>query len=413
MKINLKLLVILQGVALLLLNSGYCIYDISASEQDKQAVIADLEDKPLTTYQNKLLDVAFETATAIPIQPHIKDRSLAQEKVVNVSIELDQPDKALNFINKIDNWRRGAGYANLAIYFAKNDNFLKAEEYLNLAENVADDAEDWRKDNIKVNIAKTYTLMGESNKAEKFESNFSGLETGKVEDVKAVITDEDDFDSQVNKLDDLITQDNFDITKNALMAYVNLFNTFFEDKEKRSIVEKKIKTFWNKMPIFVRFELLSNMTMFSIKHENKDKALELINEVQVYVDNYEWPLEYQMKLNAKLVEFNFLTGDKKKARNKADSILALFESKGEKIVNIYRAEALCPLAEVYQTMGDTKSALNVYKKAVAEGIINPNSRPRAEALSATCLSMALNSVEPDDKLWSQINKIKNELGTPW
>ncbi len=64
-------------------------------------------------------------------------------------------------------------------------------------------------------------------------------------------------------------------------------------------------------------------------------------------------------------------------------------------------------------MDDTAAALMVYKRAVEEGVENPNSRPRAEDLSATCLSMALHMVEPDAELKNRIRQISEGLGDPW
>lgn len=64
-------------------------------------------------------------------------------------------------------------------------------------------------------------------------------------------------------------------------------------------------------------------------------------------------------------------------------------------------------------MGDTAAALAVYKRAVEEGVHNPNSRPRAEDLSATCCSMALHGVEPDGSLWARMEDIRGRLGDPW
>ena len=55
----------------------------------------------------------------------------------------------------------------------------------------------------------------------------------------------------------------------------------------------------------------------------------------------------------------------------------------------------------------------MYKTAVEEGTANPNSRPRAEDLTATCCSMALSAVEPDKELWAKLKQIYEGLGEPW
>jgi hypothetical protein len=131
------------------------------------------------------------------------------------------------------------------------------------------------------------------------------------------------------------------------------------------------------------------------------------------MDEYEWPLQHRIAVIGKLTALRFRAGDEETARSDADAALALFAEQGKNIVNIWRAGALRPLAQAYQVMGDTATALSVYKRAVDEGVDNPNSRPRAEDLSATCCSMALYAVQPDAELDTRIRQIKDGLADPW
>src|SRR5215813_3973758 len=82
---------------------------------------SDTTDKPLLAFQSELLDLAFKTATALPTEPHIKNRSRAQESVVDTCFQLDQPHRAAGYIQGIDNWRRGLAYADLALYCAQHE----------------------------------------------------------------------------------------------------------------------------------------------------------------------------------------------------------------------------------------------------------------------------------------------------
>jgi hypothetical protein len=82
-------------------------------------------------------------------------------------------------------------------------------------------------------------------------------------------------------------------------------------------------------------------------------------------------------------------------------------------VNIYKADTLIPLAEAYQMIAGATDSMAVYKRAVEAAVENPNSRPRAEDLSAICLSMAKRLVEPDAALWARVRELKGALGEPW
>jgi tetratricopeptide (TPR) repeat protein len=384
------------------------------SEAEKQpGEISRASDQPLADYQQELLDLAFETASAIPVEPHIKDRSKTQEAVVVACLELDQPRRARTYTEKIDNWRRGSCYADLALYCAQAGFAEQAQQYIELAEPIAEKAEDWRRDRIRVKIAQTLTVLGQAEKAGQFETDVVDSEKGKVARVKAMRGDEDSFEAQMKALDALVTSENFDITKNALRAYAQLYDRFYENTARRDRIADTIRNSWGKMPIFIRIELLMSLSESASDHSDKSNGLALVNEAQDLMDDYQWRPEHRIPYTAKLVELRFRAGDEEQAKANAEAALALFKEHREKIVNIWRAGALRPLAKAHKSIGDEETALSVYKQAVEEGIANPNSRPRAEDLSATCAAMAVCQVEPDKELWAKIRKIKAGLQHPW
>lgn len=372
-----------------------------------------LSDIPLAIFQTELIDLAFETASKIPVDPHIKDRSRAQEAVVSTCIQLDQPQRAAGFINRIDNWRRGSCYADLAIYCVKKDLLEEAQHFLDLANEISDTAEDWRKDRIKVKIAQAHTLLGDHESAGQFDSNVAPSEQGKVALTKATVSNENSFDEQMRSLEALVDSENFDLQKNVLIAYAELFSRFYEDPSRRSQVEGEIRTSWERIPILIRIELLNRLAEGALDHSDLSKALALVNEAQVLVDDHQWPIERRIPLIAKLVGLRYRADDTARARSAADAAITRFDEERDTIVNIWRAGALRPLAEAYQAMGGHQAALAVYKKTIEEGVENPNSRPRAEDLSATCASMAVAGVEPDAALWARIREIHKALENPW
>lgn len=376
---------------------------------------AELTDKPIEDFRVELLEIAFDTATKIPVKPHIKDRSLAQEKVILACIELDQAARAGEYTGKIDNWRRGLCYAYLAFYSAEKGFREPALEHLARAEKIAgmDFSQEWRRDRIRVTNIQTRELLGLAPEGEASETEIVESEKGKEVVTPAVVYDAALFDERTQKLDDLLAKGDFDLTKNALTAYAQLFNFYYDDGERRNLAEEKIKTSWDKLPGVIRVDLLMQMAGYALDHSDPEKALALLNEAQEFLEGGSWPLENRIPYVSKLAELRFRAGDKERAQSDADMLLALYEEQGDTIVNIWRAGALRPLAEACQSMGDTEKALRVYKTAVEEGVDNPNSRPRAEDLSATCCSMALSGVEPDAELWERIRGIHKGLKEPW
>jgi tetratricopeptide (TPR) repeat protein len=167
------------------------------------------------------------------------------------------------------------------------------------------------------------------------------------------------------------------------------------------------------VPISNRIDLLIELAVISLDHSDPDKALDLVNEAEEIVDSADWRPRFEIPLRARLAELRFNAGDEEQARADLREALAMFDDNRGKIVNIYRAGALRPIAEAYQATGEPAAAREIYMRTLEAGIENPNSRPRAEDLMATCCSMALHAVEPDSKLLSRIREIHDGLGDPW
>ena len=238
-------------------------------------------------------------------------------------------------------------------------------------------------------------------------------ESGKVDRIKAMMCDENSFEEQAKTLDGYIATGNFDLVNNSLQAYAQLFNQFYQDLDRRSLIEEKIKASWGNIPITIRIDLLMQCARFSLSHQDQIKAIELINEAETMMDTLTWQPRFEIPIRARLAALRFRAGDTVQARTELQDALAQFNRQRDSMVNIYRAGVLRPLAEAYQAIGDTDAALAVYKQAIEAGVDNPNSRPRAEDLSATCCSLAVHAMEPDTELWDRVHEIYNGLGDPW
>ena len=375
-------------------------------------------DKPLASYQVELLDLAFRAATAMPVDPHIKDRSRVQELVVSTCLELGQPNRALRYIEKIDNWRRGAGYANVALYCAQHGG-ITLQRYLDLASQIADegtkdpDGQAWRRDRIRAIIAQTYAVLGRPDKAADFNAGVVDSESGKLEATRALLIEPAGVEAELKAVDALVKSGSLDQVRNALETCAHLFDRFYGDVEKRGQAEQRVRTAYQKLPLSIRVELLTELAGFALAHRDPAKALDLVDAAQLIVDGAQWSPEQRIPIIARFAGLRFEAGDRDRCRRDAADALASFEANREKIVDIYRAGALRPLAETYRVMGDAAAALKVYTRVVEEGIKNPNSRPRAEDFSATCCSMALHAFQPDPTLRAQLNRVCDGLGQPW
>lgn len=407
--------------ALLPLLAGICLLGLLAGCRGQAQAIADKTgqaavgpaDKPIAGFRQELLELAFRAASAIPIEADLKDRCRAQEAVVAAWLELDQPRRVLGHIEQIRDWRRGAAYADLAMYCARHGRTEEVRKYLDIAAHVAEGEEDWRRDRIRVKIAQVYAWLGQHEQAKRFGVAVETSETGKVVGLAAASHDANSFDAQMKEVGRLVAIEKFDIQRNALESAARLFDDFYGDLKRRSTVEDKIKASWGKMPPFVRIDLLLAMAGSALERKDQAKALALVNEAQAIADGARWPVDYYIPLTARLAGLRCRAGDKERVGRDIAAALVSFDAEREKVLSTERAATLLLIAEAYQAMGDTAASLAVYKKALAEGVSNPNGRPRALDLSACCRSLALRAVEPDAELRGRIREALAGLRQPW
>ncbi|OXU14677.1 hypothetical protein [Sedimentisphaera salicampi] len=387
----------------------------SAEISEKPEKAAPLENSQIEKYQKQLMETAFQTASMIPVKPHIKDRSKSQQKVVQTYIKLGQIKTAAEQTEKILNWRKGVCYGDLAYYFAENNQKGRANEFLALAEEVIEEPnlEDWRRDRVKVLIAQAETLLGKKDHGEKFEENLVEAETGKLAATKAEICSDEEFDSQLASIDEMIKTGVYDVVKNSLYACLSLYERFYDDSSRRQILEDKITSSWKTIPYFIRIDLLVKMAEANIEGQNRAKASELLDQAREMIAGGKWRVENRMPLTAKVASARFRAGQKQKAAAEAAEEIELFREKKEEIVDIYRSEALTALAEAYADMERRERAAEVYAMAVKEGAVNPNSRPTAIDLAEVCCSMAEHKVKPNEKLLAEIEEVKGSLSVPW
>jgi tetratricopeptide (TPR) repeat protein len=385
-------------------------------------------DVDLAPYQAELLELAYASASAFPLNPHVKNRSRAQEAVVAACLELDQPQRALRYSEGIANWRRGKCLADIAYHLAQRDPKADVQKYLDQAEKIAGDAprddgnapsdsvegsQEWRRDRVRAAIARTYILLGQEERAARVGLGVVDSEVGAIHGEKAEHGAPETFEEQIRALDTLVATGSFDPQRAALDSYVRLFDRHYGDVPRRQIVEEKIPLAWAKLPLDVRIRTELQLAGHAIAHQDSPKALTILDETQLMLDGVKWDAEFHVPLVAKLAATRFRAGDRERARSQADAALAAYEEGRAGIVNMYRAGVLRPLAEAYKEMGDVAKAREVYAKAFEEGVLNPNSRPRAEDLVATATSMAVRGVEPDAALGARMKEIRSKLGDPW
>lgn len=392
---------------------------IPTGDDPAGSTVEALPDQPLEEYRARLLELAFQAASAMPRGSQLKPRSRIQEEVVMAWLELGQLRRAQVGIEGIDNWRRGACYAELAYQCARLGHHGSVQELLDRAVGIArssEDAEmqDWRRDRILAKIAKTHAWVGREAEARAIEADLADAEQVELQVLKAQLVPAGDVRRQLELLDGLVAQGGFDQSLVALRIARELFGLFYADRELREVIEERIHQYWVKLPVQVRIETLERLIESTLAYQDDAKALELLHQARLLIEGHAWLPEDRVVLTARLAVLRFRAGDPQRARREVDTALGFFEQNRVRIESMYRAGALRPIAEAYDQMGDRSAALRTFKLSLEESLENPNSRPRANDFVALCVSMARHAIEPDQALSARLAEVlAKELREPW
>jgi tetratricopeptide (TPR) repeat protein len=411
----------LIGLATLLCLPGACGVDTGAPQAgESQPPTIDVVDASVEPWRRELLALGFEAASKLPLHPHIKNRARAQEQVVDACLELDLPVLALGCIERIPNWRRGAGYAEYALWCARNGATAdQLEPVLDLALRIArdeaadDSSQAWRVDRIRARVAETRLTLGDVEQAATVLPTLEPSEVGRLQAALARRAETTDFEGEIDALEQTVRSGSLDQVRGGAVACAQLFDRFYSDAERRDRAEAAILACGETLPAPVQIEILLELARFSREHEDASKALELVERADGLREGARWTAEMEVPLLASLARARFEARDTERALAQAADALALYEAERETIIDVFRGEVLRPLAEAFFAMGDELSARQVYALAAEEGIHNPNSRPRAMDLTALCVSMARVGFEPDAALRERLVEIDAQLGDPW
>lgn len=381
---------------------------------DQEAAGRSVSDVPLEAYRLELLELAFQTAATYPENPHVKNRARAIESVALTCYELDQPRRALRYAEDISNWRRGAGYADFACYSAEKGALAEVRDYLERALEVSatsDDveAQDWRGDRIQAKVARTYAMLGEIEEAQRLETDLDKPAASQVDLVAVGTLDEHEFEAHMATQDELVATGDFELVQYALENYIELFERFYANAEHLAEIEDHIELACKKLPVMIYVEAQERLAGIAADHGDQAKTLELVDRIEACFESLEWRPEDRVALSARLVGLRLRVGDDARAHARLDATVALYDERRAEIENSYRAGALRPIAAAYRALGERGKALEFYRQAVEEGVVNPNLMPRINDLVATCNSMASSAVEPDAALWQRMRAIQAEL----
>lgn len=393
------------------------------AQVEAQAVVENplkpLADARLNGSRRELLNLAFQSASALPLEPHIKNRSRAQEAVIEAGLELGQAKTVRTMIDEVANWRRGACLAELAYFCATHGDAARVLPLVeaaseSLAQTDDDMAQGWRRDRLRTKMARALLAIGDGDGAAKWSQGAIDAEIARLAAEAARTMTLEQARNYLEGIDRVVSTTLFEQVMGTLEIAADLYGKLYADMELRAAFEAKIKASWKLMPIGVRLSLLAKLADGATNAGDQETALRLLDEATLMLDGYEWgQMRNHVPLIALIAEGRARAGDLDGAEGEIARGLATFKAGQAATPDVFQARALRPLAEASMALGKPELATELYTLTVQVGLLNPNSRPRAEDLAATAASMATHGFEPSAELWGTLRGALDSLGTPW
>jgi len=381
--------------------------------------IAALADAPLAAARAELLRLAFEAASAMPVNPHIKSRSKSQELAVTTCVELKQAKTAFAFSERIENWRRGAAYAELALHCVRNGGEAAATDRLidlAYAESEAPAEEfgqGWRRDRIRSKIAQALMLRGEVETAAIFKAGLEDAEAGKLAAFEAGLMPDERFDGFLSVLEHGVAAGSFDMTLYAMSAVREMYRRFYSNAERRAVLESKLEVLWVKSPLVLRAETLLSFAQTAADNADKSNGVALLERATKLIDGANWTAQEFAGVMGETARCQKSLGQIEAARASLRRAEEKFNAERDSIWSFERAAVLRPIALAQAAIGDSDAARATFRRAFDDGAENPNGRPRAEDFTATCCALAQSGLEPGDELMKRVREIRAGLKAPW
>ena len=375
------------------------------------------EEVPLSAGQVELLDLAFESASAFPLEPHLKNRSRAQEQVALANVSYGRLDVATEQARQIENWRRGLVYGKVAAARARAGAGELVDSLMQQALGVARELEEakdqiWRRDRVLASVAEAQLAQGQVQEASAMAAGLEASSLAAVEIERVRLLDGDQARAYLESVDAVLETGTFDQVRGVLLALAELYAGAGADAELLTAIEARIGADGGKIARGVQLEVLQAFGEAALGHGDLEKALAFAQQAWDLYGQVDWPPDTRIPLMAHLGALRARAGDETGLSSLRAAEMT-YEEELKLIVDIDRADVLGAVARAWHDLGEEGEVERVLLAALEAGTQNPNARPRCDDLVATCLLLVELGLEPSEAFLARAQEIRAGLVEPW
>ncbi|HZN55254.1 MAG TPA: hypothetical protein VFB67_08020 [Candidatus Polarisedimenticolaceae bacterium] len=358
------------------------------------------------------LGYAFKFASAIVADP--KDMGKAQEAVVWDYASAGRFDEARAAADRVEGWRRGAAYADLATALAKTGRRDEAAAMVAKAEAFRPTVEGWQNPRIGEHIANAYAALGDSEKAEALAKavaiedvqQYAGRSSATIASGRAA---KGDFDGAVQALDGLSGSTEIDDAWWRAAGYLDLARSKSLSPDRRRKAIASARTAADAIPGWRKAEALESIADGFRELGMTAEARESVATAESIVAALPETTPIKSPLLSNCARAWAELGRKDAAR----ALLARAEELGLRAQPIDRPMLLSNTASSWAAVGDTRAAKRLYARALAEAEALVNARPRALAVVEICRSIGKSKLGIDDATRTKLDALYAGLKDPW
>lgn len=380
---------------------------VSAQSESVTAVAAD------ASWKRPLLERAFRMAGQLPEQPHARTRARLQEEVATAALDLGMVDLALELGGQIGDWRRGQLNARAAQRFAREGDSTRARACIATAMDVASTCDGWMRERVLTEVATAHVALGEVEVARMLAAQVPPEDTGRVEAALTSRVPEEELDRQADAFDRAIATNSFDLVRSGIEGYLAWYPRIAKDETRADRALAAIRRAAPGLPRDLQITYSIRLADALAAHGGRDECTAELDSAGRILNGTDFLPEDIGPLTSALARACARHGDAATARTLLASARETYAARHADIVDIFRAGYLRPVAEALAETGDQDAAIACWMMALDAGAVNPNSRPRAEDLCRTVLSLVRSGVEPSPELESRIEQMRLGLKDPW
>ncbi len=357
-------------------------------------------------------DYAFKFASAIVSDP--KDMGKAQEAVVWDLTSSGAWRDAEASAAKVEGWRRGTAYADLATALAKAGRVDEAKRVIAKAEAFRPTIDGWQNLRIASHIAAAYAALGEKDKAKTLAvavatedlQQYGGMSTATV---AAGMAAQGEFDGASAELDRLKEGKDLDDAWWRTVGYVDMSRQKSLARDQRVTAINAARQAAEGIPGWRKAEALESIADEFRKLGMPKEAKEAVGSAQAILVALPDTLPIKAPLLSNCARSWAELGEIATAR----ALLIQVESLAAKVQPIERPVVYANAASSFAAMKETAQARRLYGLALQDAATLVNARPRALAVVEICRSIGKSGVALDEPMRTRLNALYAGLKDPW